>query len=405
MRKRLQRHKMKRTKAFKKILYFDCFSGISGDMLLGALIDLGVPSSTIEKHLKKLNLKTFKTRTQKVKRGGLSATKFHVQISEHRIKRKFSDIKNLIEKSKLDNDIKDKSMEIFKKMFVAEAKVHGRKPHQIHLHEMGAVDAIVDVVGACAALKEIGADEILSSPINVGKGFVTCEHGTFPVPAPAAAELLRGTPVYSFGENAELTTPTGAAIISTWATRFMELPEMVIEQTGYGAGSKKLKSHPNLLRVFLGSSTHAFPSITTIMETTLDDMNPQNYGYLMNSLFRVGALEVFYTNVHMKKNRPGILITIICKEEKVPEITDLIFKETTTIGIRCRTDRRYELERDIKKVKTKYGTIRLKCSAYDGNVTQVSAEYEDCLRAAKKFDIPLKEVQFEALRTFRNLKQ
>lgn len=373
-------------------------------MLLGALIDLGVPLSTIENQLKKLNIKAYKISTRKVKKEGISSTKFHVQIPESPIKRKFSDIKNLIENSRLDNDIKKNSIIIFKKMFVAEAKVHGTKSYQIHLHEMGAIDAIVDIVGACAALQKIGADEILSSPINVGKGFVTCEHGTFPVPAPATTELLRGIPIYSYGESAELATPTGAAIISTFATQFTGLPEMVIEETGYGAGSKELKSHPNILRVFLGKSLHGFPSCTTIIETTLDDMNPQNYGYIMDSLFKIGALEVFYTNVQMKKNRPGILITIICKEEQRPKIIDHLFKETTTIGVRSRIDQRYELEREIEKVKTRYGTIRLKVSTHDGKIAHVSAEYDDCLRAAKKFMIPLKEVQFEALKIFKNLK-
>jgi uncharacterized protein (TIGR00299 family) protein len=288
---------------------------------------------------------------------------------------------------------------------MAEAKVHGKKPHQIHLHEMGAIDAIVDIVGACIALKAIGADIITFSPVNVGKGFVKCEHGTFPVPAPATAELLKGRQIYSYGEKAELATPTGAAILSTWATQQREFPEMIIEKTGYGAGSKKLKSHPNLLRVFLGTSSEGSPAFTTIIETTLDDMNPQNYGYLMERLFRIGALEVFYTNVQMKKNRPGILVTVICKEDTAPKIMKHLFKETTTIGIRYRTDRRFELEREMNMVKTKYGTIRLKSSTLDGEVTQVSAEYDDCLRAAKKFRVPLKEVQFEALKTFKSLKK
>ncbi len=388
-----------------KLLYFDCFSGVSGDMLLGALLDLGVSHSSIEKQLKKLKIKTFKISTRKIKRDGITATKFHVQVSESRTKRNFSDIKKIIEKSTLGDTVKKKSIEIFKKLFIAEAKVHGKKPHQIHLHEMGAIDAIVDIVGACVALKEIGADEIYSSPINVGKGFVKCEHGTFPVPAPATAELLKGIPVYSYGEKAELATPTGAAIVSAWATQFDELPEMMIERTGYGAGSKELKSHPNLLRVFLGTSFEKYATNTTIIETTLDDMNPQNYGYLMDTLFRTGALEVFYTNVQMKKNRPGILVTVICKEEKAPAIIKLLFKETTTIGIRCRTDRRYELQREIKKIKTRYGTIRLKLSTLNGEVTQVSAEYEDCLGAAKKYRVPLKEIQFEALRIYKNLKR
>jgi uncharacterized protein (TIGR00299 family) protein len=389
----------------RKLLYFDCFSGISGDMLLGALLDLGVPCSVVENQLKKLKVKAFKIKTAKVKRDGITATKLQVRISESHVKRNFSDIRKIIEKSGLDDGIKKKSIEIFKKLFAAEAKVHGKKAHQIHLHEMGAIDAIVDIVGASVALKEIGADEIYSSPINVGKGFVKCEHGTFPVPAPATAELLKSIPVYSYGEKAELATPTGAAIISAWATQFNELPEMQIEQTGYGAGSKILKSHPNLLRVFLGTSSEEFASSTTIIETTLDDMNPQNYGYLMDTLFREGALEVFYTNVQMKKNRPGILVTVICKEEKAGSIIEHLFKETTTIGIRCRTDRRYELQREIKKIKTKYGTIRLKLSFLNGKVTQVSAEYDDCLRAAKRYRVPLKEVQFESLKTFKNLKK
>lgn len=396
---------MKGKRKKQKLLYFDCFSGISGDMILGALLDLGVPRSIVENQLKKLKVKTFKLRTTKVKRDGITAMKFHVEVSESHVKRNFSNIRKIIENSGLDDGVKKKSIEIFKKLFVAEAKVHGKKPHQIHLHEMGAVDAIVDIVGACVALKEIGADEIYSSPINVGKGFVKCEHGTFPVPAPATAELLKSIPVYSYGEKAELATPTGATIISSWATQYTDLPEMKIERTGYGAGSKILKSHPNLLRVFLGTSSEEFPASTTIIETTLDDMNPQNYGYLMDTLFREGALEVFYTNVQMKKNRPGILITVICKEEQVSRIIEHLFKETTTIGIRCRTDRRYELQREIKKIKTKYGTIRLKLSTLNGEVTQVSAEYDDCLRAAKKHGIPLKKIQFEALRSFKNLKK
>jgi len=389
---------MKKTD-YKNVLYFDCFSGISGDMVLGALVDLGVPLSFLKKELKKLRLRSFSLKARNVKMDGIRATKIDVLIPEHKGKRSFREIERIIERSGVQDDIKERSISIFKKMIGAEAKVHGKSAASVHLHEMGAIDAIVDVVGSCIALNSIGADEIISSPINVGGGFVRCDHGVFPVPAPATSEILKGIPLFSSGEE-ELATPTGAAIITSFASRFIPIPGIEVEKIGYGAGSRQLRSHPNLLRVFLGRVGAASEKKVTVIETTIDDMNPQIFGHLMETLFKKGALEVFSTNVLMKKNRPGILVTVICDNEDLERITGIIFIETTTIGVRFRQEDRCELERNFEHVKTKYGKIRMKVSLFNGRVSQATPEFDDCVQAARKFKVPLKEVQQAAISTY-----
>ncbi|MEW5806528.1 MAG: nickel pincer cofactor biosynthesis protein LarC [Acidobacteriota bacterium] len=392
------------TKGFRKILYFDCFSGISGDMLLGALIDLGIPFSYLKKELNKLKLTSLSLAARKVKRDGISATKFDVFMvrrkgpKQDKGGRNLSEISKIIERSSLEKEIKDRSIGIFRKMIEAEAKVHMVPGSKMHLHEMGAIDAIVDVVGACIAFKRIGVDEILSSPINVGRGFARCEHGIFPIPAPATMEILKGVPIYSRGDEAELTTPTGASIISSFASRFLPIPEMEAEKVGYGAGSRELKSHPNLLRVVMGRARIGSGGMVSVIETTIDDMNLQIFGYLMETLFKNGALEVFYTNVIMKKNRPGILVTVICSHQDRDKLIGILFRETTTIGVRFRNENRQELERRIETVQTRFGKIRVKKSFFDGKVSQASSEYDDCAKAARRHNAPLKEVQQEALK-------
>ncbi len=381
----------------KKILYFDCSSGISGDMILGAFIDLGVSLPVLKKELRKLKIGSFTIKERTMKKNGIRATKFDVHITESKRERNFGEIRRIIEKSSIDDDVKERSISIFKKMFAAEAKVHGMSMSRIHLHEMGAIDAIVDVVGSCIAFKKTGAQDVFCSPINVGSGFVRCDHGTFPVPAPATSELLRDIPIYSFGDAGELTTPTGAAIISSLASRFIPLPMIEIEKAGYGAGSRQLKSHPNILRVFLGTTEFALQKTVTIIETTIDDMNPQIFGHLMDTLFRGGALEVFSAHIMMKKNRPGILLTVISKDDDADRLIGIIFRETTTIGVRFRKEERHELERKIENVRTRFGTIRVKVSFFKGSISQVTPEYEDCVRIAQKMKIPLKDVQQEVI--------
>ncbi len=391
---------MKRSE-HKKVLYFDCSSGISGDMILGALTDLGVSLAFLEKELQKLKIRSFTLKTRTMKKNGIRATKFDVHITESKHERNLGEIRRIIEKSSIDEDVKKQSIIIFKKMFAAEAKVHGMSISKIHLHEMGAIDAIVDVVGSCIALKKIGAQKVFCSPINVGSGFVRCDHGTFPVPAPATSELLHGVPIYSFGDAGELTTPTGAAIISSFASQFILLPMIEVDKVGCGAGSRQLRSHPNILRVFFGTTESAPQKTVTVIETTIDDMNPQIFGHLMDTLFKEGALEVFSANVMMKKNRPGIHITVICADDDADRFIGTIFKETTTIGVRFRKEGRHELERKIEKVRTRFGTIRVKVSFFKGSISQVTPEYEDCVRIAQSKKIPLKDVQQEVIAKYK----
>lgn len=381
------------------ILYFDCFSGMSGDMTLGALVDAGVPLRELERRLSLIPIKGYKLKAAKVKRAGISATKVDVvlkrsAISGQQSAKRWKDIEKIIKGSRLSAKIKDKGLFIFKRLFEAEAKVHGGRYDTVHLHELGAVDCIVDIFGTLIGLDILDIKKIYSSPLNLGSGMIKTEHGIMPVPAPASIELLKGTPVYSSDIKFELTTPTGAVLVSSLASGFGPLPEMIVAKTGCGAGNKNFKDRPNILRLFIGDEIkkkRADDEITVI-ETNIDDMNPEVYEYVMDKLFTAGALDVFLTQIIMKKGRPAVKLTVLSEEAKKDKMISIILKETTSIGLRFYNAGRKVLQREIRKVKTKYGMIRVKESRLGDEIVKVSPEYEDCKKIAKKHDIPLLEV-------------
>lgn len=376
-----------------KIAFFDCFAGVSGDMLLGALVHAGVDLQTIINELEKLHISGFSLNQEKVMKKGISGIKIHVDIEEQKSHRHLKDIKQIIEASSLSYTIKEKSLRVFQNLAEAEAKVHSTTPEKIHFHEVGALDAIVDIVGTVIGLELLVVDKIIASPINTGEGFVECEHGTIPIPAPATAELLQGIPVKSNGIQAELATPTGAAILKTLADGFGSLPEMHISSTGYGAGSRDLEI-PNLLRLFIGEAekTDLLSDTVRLIETNIDDMNPEFYDYLMERLFDAGALDIWLTSVLMKKTRPGILLSVLCEPEKAMDISGIILSETTTLGVRYRDLQRTKLQRKSVMVQTSFGEVQVKVAMLNGSMRTVSPEYEECKKIAKDNNIPLQQV-------------
>ncbi len=400
-----------------KITYFDCSSGISGDMCLGALVDAGVSIKKLESELRKIPIRGYKLKAKKVKRAGLRATKVDVvQKSEVRSQKseakKWQDIEKIIKFSSLSDEIKQKGLRIFRRLFSAEAKVHGERFNKVHLHELGAVDCIVDILGTIIGLEILGIKRVYVSPVNIGGGSVKTEHGILPVPAPATAEILRAqntehrTQVYSDGTDFELTTPTGAAILRELSSNFGNMPDMVVEKIGIGAGSKDFKDRPNVLRIFIGNPPipplekggkggfeKEFPEQkVTVIETNIDDMNPQAYEYVMDRLFKGGALDVYLTQVIMKKSRPGIKLTVLCSNKAREDIVKIIFEETTTIGLRFYEADRRTLKREIKELGTALGRMRFKISKLGNKIIKVTPEYEDCKRLARKLNMPLIEV-------------
>ena len=386
-------------------LYLDCFSGISGDMLLGALVDLGVDPAHLRSQLRKLPVKGYDLRVSRVTRGDLGGVKVDVAIGAAKQSgRGLRELRRTIEGSGLSRAVRSRALAAFEALVDAEAHVHRIPRERVHLHEVGAVDAIVDIVGAMIGLEALGWPRVVCSPLHVGSGMVTMEHGTFPVPAPAVAALLSGKPCYATEVQGELVTPTGAALAVTLAEDFGPLPSMRLQKVGYGAGSKEYDHHPNLLRALLGDllDEGAVRETVLVLETTIDDMNPQLYGHLMDRLFVAGALEVFYTPIQMKKNRPGTMVTVICPQPRLEEVTAVIFRETTTIGFRYLPMGRIELGRRIETVTTPWGRVRLKVSVHNGEVVQATPEYEDCRAAALKARVPLKRVQQAAVHAFEH---
>jgi uncharacterized protein (TIGR00299 family) protein len=397
-----------------KIAYFDCFSGISGDMTLGALVDAGCDLARIEAELRKLGVSGWKISAERVERGALAATQVRVEASETHHHRGLSKILEIIAAANLAPRIAARASAIFTKLGEAEARVHNVSVEKVHFHEVGAVDAIVDIVGGCVGFELLGVEGFACSALNVGGGRVQTAHGNLPVPAPATADLLRGAPTYSNGIERELVTPTGAAIVATLATHFGPMPPMVTSAVAYGAGGSDLKEQPNVLRMFIGESAekrdaakwgHAEESVAVI-EANIDDMNPQIYGYFVERALAAGALDVFATPVQMKKNRPGQLLTVLCEPSGADKLTELIFRETTTIGVRIHTAHRRTLEREIVPVETRFGTIRVKVSrggSQNGSgraILNAAPEYEDCQRAALEKNVPLKQVLAEAASEF-----
>ena len=384
-----------------KLVYFDCFSGISGDMVLGALVDAGAPLERIEAELRKLGLAGWEITAARAKRMGLSATKVDVKSGEHHPHRSLSEILRLIEAAKLSPGVAARAAQIFRRLGEAEARVHDVPVEKVHFHEVGAVDAIVDIVGACAGFELLGIEEFVCSPLNVGGGRVQTAHGILPVPAPATAELLKGAPTYSTGIERELVTPTGAAIVSTLAARFGALPPMSVRAIGYGAGAAELAEQANVLRIFVGEAMERSAGapredVVAVLETNVDDMNPQLYGYFVERALEAGALDVFAAPVQMKKNRPGQWLTILCEPAAVQKLTDLVFRETTTIGVRITEARRRTLERETLIVETPHGTVRMKVARLNGQVLNTAPEFDDCQRIAAERGLPLKQVIAEA---------
>jgi uncharacterized protein (TIGR00299 family) protein len=382
-----------------RVAYFDCFSGISGNMILGALIDLGLSLDGLKKELSKLHIPGYEVKASSVDKKGISAVHVDVVVDDINTERTLEDIFTIIEQSDIDEEISQKCRQVFLRLGEAEAKVHGCKQNEVHFHEVGAVDSIVDIVGAMVGLKSMGVEQVLSSPLNLGKGLVRTDHGILPVPAPATAELVKNIPVYSGEVDAELTTPTGAAIITTIASYFGNIPLLNIEKVGYGAGSMDLKA-PNVLRVLLGETSEFSleykQEYVTVIETNIDDMNPELYDHIMSKLFNIGALDVFLTPVYMKKNRPGVLLTVFTSKERVDQMLKVIFEESTTLGVRIAETHRISLPRTIETVITKYGEIRIKVAQSNAKVVNAIPEYEDCRKAAVEHNVTLSQVYTEA---------
>ena len=443
-----------------RIAYLDCFSGMSGDMFLGALIDAGVSAKLFEDTVTALNIGA-RLEISRVNRSGIGATKVDVFVNgekelprevfaeqqsraqqhrhdhghrhrpeqvelrehnyvqsglesaragapaphEHGHGRGLKEICGIIRKAGISHGAKRTAIAIFEALGTAEAKIHNTDIEKVHFHEVGAVDAMVDIIGSAVGAEALGVDEIVCSPLNVGGGTVKCAHGVLPVPVPATAELLRGAPVYSSGIQVELVTPTGAAIVKTLAKRFAPFPAMTIEKSGYGAGSRDFPDHPNLVRLTIGESQAVRAENTSqetisVLEANLDDLNPQVFGYVVERLLEAGALDTFAVPVQMKKNRPGMLLTVLSKPQDAPGLTQIIFTETSTLGVRRREEQRQTLARKWINVVTRWGDVRLKIASMNGTITNYAPEYEDCKKIAAENRVPLKSVMNEAMEAY-----
>jgi TIGR00299 family protein len=387
-----------------KILYYDCFSGISGDMNLGALVDLGVDSGYLIGELSKLHLDSeYQITVKRGEKNGISGTKVDVLLtqeehhSEHHEHhhRNLSDIAAIINGSDLSDPVKRSGMEMFRRVAEAEARIHGKPVEEVHFHEVGAIDSIVDIVGAAIALDALHVDRIMASSVQVGGGFVKCAHGLIPVPAPATVEILKGIPVKSGIVPFETTTPTGAAILAANVEKFTDRVDFSVEKIGYGLGGRDLEI-PNVLRVYLGEADAGEEREEQfLLETNIDDMNPEFYGYVEERLFQAGALDVFKTPVIMKKGRPAVKLSVLVDEKGEKEVTDILFRETTSLGLRKFKVEKVMLHREFLKLKTKYGAVTVKESFYEGEPVKYKAEYEDCRKIAGDAHIPLSAVYRE----------
>jgi len=425
-----------------RIAYLDCFSGISGDMFLGALVDAGVSPQLLQETVAALELST-RLEISRVMRGGISATKVdvyvggekdapreasgehreaqhsiahshdhprrdahheHAQKDNHTHGRCLSKIRAIINKAAISASAKATAIRIFEALGTAEAEIHNTSIEKVHFHEVGAVDAMVDIVCAAVGAEALAIDEWVCSPLNVGGGTVKCAHGTLPVPAPATVKLLKDAPVYSSGPQVELVTPTGAAIVKTLAKRFGAFPAMKIEKAGYGAGTRDFPEHPNLLRLTIGEGLAATSEVATdriaVLEANLDDLSPQVLAYAVERLLAEGALDVFSLPVQMKKNRAGALLTVLAKLEDADRLVKLMFAETTTLGVRRREEQRQILARHWQSVETQWGTVRIKIANMNGTVSNYAPEYEDCRALAEKHHVPLRRVMHEAVQEY-----
>ncbi|MEA1885592.1 MAG: nickel pincer cofactor biosynthesis protein LarC [Bacteroidota bacterium] len=376
-------------------LYYDCFSGISGDMNLGAMIDLGIDKDYLIGELKKLDLEGWEMHVEKDQRHGITGTKVTIVLTkEEKAHRHLSDIQNIIDKSSLVPAVKRLALEIFSKVAQAESKVHDIPINKVHFHEVGAVDSIIDITGAAISYVKLGVKDIIVSPIELGSGFVRCAHGLLPVPAPATAEILRGIPVHSGKVDFEATTPTGAAIVTTLGTRFESELDMKILRTGYGIGQKNNPELPNLLRVYLGESgvKEKGGHLSYLVESNIDDMSPEMYENLVSKLFEAGAADVFLSNIIMKRSRPAIKVSVICQPGDIETIKDIFFMESTTLGLRIIQFDKHTVNRQLIKVDTPYGPVTVKYAYYDNKLISAKPEISECMTIAEKNNLPLGEV-------------
>ncbi len=394
-----------------RIAYLDCASGASGDMFLGALVDLGLPLGTLEAEVRKVPLTGYRLEARHVRRASLAATKVDVVIEghdssgergdnahehQHNRHRGLSDILSLLERGTLAPAVASRCATLFSRLAETEAAVHGVSANEVHFHEVGAVDSIVDIVGAVAGLEALGVERFVASPLNVGTGTVTMDHGTFAVPPPATNRLVRDVPVYGAGEG-ELLTPTGALLVTSYASSYGPLPAMTVRQSGYGAGTKDPPGRPNVLRIMVGDEIAGSSETVVVLETEIDDMNPQLFAPLFDRLFAAGALDAYFTPVQMKKGRPGVLVTVLTHPQHRSALEEVLFAETTTLGVRRQEWARTVLEREQVTVATRFGPIPVKLGRREGRLYNVQPEFDDCERAARQAGVPVKEVLAAAL--------
>lgn len=385
-----------------KIAYFDCFSGISGDMTLGAFVDAGLPFDLLKNEVAKTGLHGYLMTGYKTKKNGFSATKVDVAVDESAVKghRHYPDIVQIIEKSGLKPEVKEIALRVFRVIADAEGEAHGVPVEKVHFHEVGAVDSIVDVVGASVGFVELGIREVYASPVNVGSGTVKTGHGALPVPAPATALILRGVPTYAHGPEMELTTPTGAAILKAMVKTFGAQPAMKVTAVGMGAGSRDFPGRPNILRIFVGEKDESSLLEERLVEisTNIDDMNPQIYPFVGEKLFTAGALDVTFIPIIMKKGRPATLIEVLCAPDKAGEAQKILFADTTTLGVRIREVTRVSLPRQTRKVATEYGEIDVKVAELPDGGIKTAPEYESVKKAAEKSGVTFDTVYRAVLR-------
>ena len=387
-----------------KLAYFDCFSGISGDMTLGALVDAGCAVDHLRAELRGLQVPGWELSAEKVWKNGMAATYVRVKTEDQSKHRSLGAILEILQKSELASQVCERAAAIFSKLGEAESLVHDVPLEKIHFHEVGAVDAIVDIVGSCIGFHALGIEKFACSALNVGGGTAKMAHGVLPVPAPATASLLQGKPTYSNGVQKELVTPTGAAIVATLCDSFGPQPPMSVSAIGYGAGTADLEGQPNVVRIMIGEtaekSVAGFDEEIAVIEANLDDMNPQIYGYFLEKALAAGALDVYTTPVQMKKNRPGTLLTVLCKPQDTNTLMSLIFAETTTFGARTYRAQRRTLPREFLSVATAFGDVRIKISRVNDRIQHAAPEYDDCRKLAVEKNVPLQRVISEALRAY-----
>jgi uncharacterized protein (TIGR00299 family) protein len=380
-----------------RVAHFDCFSGISGDMTLAALLDAGVPAEPVLAGVASLGL-PIRFDVQKVRKGGFAATQVRVEAPHEHKHRHLHHIEDILAKGGLTDRQRELALKIFRRLAEAEAAVHGIEVKKVHFHEVGALDSIADVTGSAIAIDLLGADRITSGPVPTGGGTVQCDHGLMPVPAPATARLLAGVPLRPTAIQAELTTPTGAAILTTVVSEYVAQPAMTIDTIGHGAGHRDLKEQPNLLRVFVGTAAGVQPAAGAdsdqvwVLETNLDDLPSEVVGYCYDLLFAAGALDVYSTPIFMKKNRPGILLSVLAPEAAIPALEEILFRETRTFGIRRYAVQRHKLKREATTVETPWGPVRGKLGWLDSKPPVFTPEYDDCANVARAHGVPLQEV-------------